>query len=183
MSDLLEQQFIAAIEQSKKSIFRICNTYAEPPIEAQDLFQEVVFQVWKSYSSFQNKSNIRTWIYKIALNVCYSSKRTFERKQVKTTRLDSIQFVPGNNDPGDITAARFNALQECIATLKDVDRSMMILFLEDLPYKEIANILGLTENHVAVKMKRIRKLLFDCITPKLLWNARTRIERFMEKFS
>lgn len=167
MSDPFEQHFIAAIEQSKKSIFRICSTYASPPLEAQDLFQEVVFQVWKSYASFQHKSNINTWIYKIALNVCYSSKKTVDRKQIKTDRMASIQFIADEYDTDEVSIARFKALQACIATLKDVDRSIVILFLEDLPYKEISTILGLTENHVAVKMKRIRKLLFECITPKL----------------
>lgn len=167
MSDPLEQRFISAIEQSKKSIFRICSAYASPPLEAQDLFQEVVFQVWKSFASFQHKSNISTWIYKIALNVCYSSKKTIDRKQIKTDRMASIQFIAEENDTDEVSIARFKALQICIAALKEVDRSIVILFLEDLPYKEISAIIGLTENHVAVKMKRIRKLLFECITPKL----------------
>lgn len=167
MSDPLEREFIAAIEQSKQSIFRICSVYATPPLEAQDLFQEVVFQIWKSFGSFQHKSNISTWVYKIALNVCYSAKKALDRKQVKTYQLDSIQFIADENESDKATIARLNALKACIATLKDVDRSIVILYLEDLPYKEIASILGLTENHVAVKMKRIRKTLFDCITPKL----------------
>ncbi len=167
MSKSSEERFIEAVESSKKSIFRICNVYASPQLEAQDLFQEVVFQIWKSYSSFQHKSDISTWIYKIALNVCYSSKKSFDRKQLKTDRFSSIQFIPNPEDYDDVRREKFDALRECISSLREIDRSIVILFLEDLPYKEIAVILGLTENHVAVKMKRIRKILFECITPKL----------------
>ncbi|MDW3196684.1 MAG: sigma factor [Cytophagales bacterium] len=110
MSDLSERQFIAAIDQSKKSIYRICSVYASPPLEAQDLFQEVVFQIWKSYSSFQHRSNISTWIYKIALNVCYSSKKNYDRKHVRTSRLDSIHFMADDYDSDDETTTRFKAL-------------------------------------------------------------------------
>lgn len=164
--DLEEQRFKDVLENNKEKIYRICKVYAVSPIEPQDLFQEVVFQIWKSLDSFKGNSGIDTWVYKIALNVGQRSKLKLENHNGKTVRLDSILFTPVHTE--DVSQeARYQALRDCIAILNESDQSLMVLYLEDLPYKEIASITGLTDNHVAVKMKRIRKLLFECITPKL----------------
>ncbi len=164
--DLEEQRFKDVLENNKEKIYRICKVYAVSPIEPQDLFQEVVFQIWKSLDSFKGNSGINTWVYKIALNVGQRSKLKLENHNGKTVRLDSILFTPVHTE--DVSQeARYQALRDCIAILNESDQSLMVLYLEDLPYKEIASITGLTDNHVAVKMKRIRKLLFECITPKL----------------
>jgi len=162
-----ERAFEQILEDNKEKIYRICRIYAVSPIEPQDLFQEVVYQVWKSFSSFESKSEISTWIYKIALNVCYRSKMKLEKNNGKTVRLESIQFVPAESTPDKSQQEKYQALHDCISSLNESDQSIIILYLEELPYKEIATITGLTENHIAVKMKRIRKVLLDCITPKL----------------
>jgi len=167
MQNRNELDFIKVLEENKNNIYRICKIYAVSPSEPQDLFQEVVYQVWKSFSSFQGKSSVNTWIYKIALNVCYSSKLRQKNKSSNTVRLDSIQFLPAENIPDTYQGEKYLALQECISSLKEIDKSIVILHLEELPYKEISIILDLTENHIAVKMKRIRKKLLDCITPKI----------------
>lgn len=161
------QSFETIIERNKSSIYRICSIYAVNPITPEDLFQEVVFQIWKSLNSFQGKSNISTWIYRIALNVCLSAQKKLNAKNEKTIRLEAIQFateVPATNKIED---EKYQALQRCIATLSSIDASIVILFLEGVRYKEIAGITGLSENHVAVKMKRIKKQLLQCITTKL----------------
>ena len=167
MQNQLEQSFIQIIEENKDRIYRICKIYAVTPIEPQDLFQEVVIQVWKSLSTFKGKSSISTWIYKVALNVCYSSKMKLEKSNNNTVRLESIQFVPSENTLDKSQQEKFQALQACISSLNKIDKSIVILYLEVLPYKEISAITGLTENHIAVKMKRIRKTLLKCITHKL----------------
>ena len=158
-----DQTFTQVIEDNKDRIFRICRMYAVAPIEPQDLFQEVVFQIWKSFSTFKNKSNISTWIYKIGLNVCYSSKLKLEKHNSKMDRLESIQFAPVDTPPDKKQQEKYQALHDCISSLKESDQSIVVLYLEELSYKEIAEITGLTENHVAVKMKRIRTMLFDMI--------------------
>jgi RNA polymerase sigma factor (sigma-70 family) len=167
MQNQPEQNFIKIIEENKDKIYRICKIYAVTPIEPQDLFQEVVIQVWKSLSAFKGKSSISTWVYKIALNVCYSSKIRLEKKNNNTVRLESIQFVPAENTPDKNQQEKYQALQDCISSLNKIDKSIVILYLEELPYKEITAITGLTENYIAVKMKRIRKKLLKCITHKL----------------
>jgi len=162
-----EQLFNQILEDNKIRIYRICRIYAVSPIEPQDLFQEVIFHIWKSYPTFKGKSNISTWIYKIALNVCNRSNMQFESLNKKTTQLESVQFKLSETIPDEIEEIKFKALRECISLLNAVDGSIINLHLNELSYKEIAEITDLTENHIAVKMKRIKKQLLDCITPKL----------------
>ena len=159
--------FEQVLETNKETIYRICRIYAISPIEPQDLFQEVVYQIWKSLSSFKERSNINTWVYRIALNVCMRSKLKLEKKQEKTIRIDAIQFKVSDDSSNEKDDEKYKFLKECIATLNESDTSIIVLYLEELSYKHIAEITGLTENHIAVKMKRIRKKLFDCINPKL----------------
>ena len=167
MQPLSDKDFIQLLENNKDKIYRICRVYAVSPIEPSDLFQEVVYQVWKSYTSFHHKSEISTWIYRIALNVCLRSKMKLEKSDHKRVKLDAIHFEPLEVAPDEGQMEKLKALHACIATLNETDQSIIILYLEELSYKQIATITGLTENHIAVKMKRIRKKLFECITPKI----------------
>lgn len=167
MQDQTALTFEGILEENKDKIYRICRIYAVSPMEPQDLFQEVIFQVWKSFSSFEGKSNISTWVYKIALNVCHRSKMNLEKRNGHMVRLESIQFTPAENPPDKSQQEKYQALHDCIASLNESDQSIIILYLEDLSYKEIGAITGLSENHIAVKMKRIRSRLLECITPKL----------------
>lgn len=162
-----ETSFEAALNTNKEKIYRICRIYAISPLEPQDLFQEVIYHVWKSFSSFKGASQLDTWIYRIALNVCMRSKLKLEKNQSKTVRFDAIQFKVNNENYTVESEEKYLLLKQCIAALNESDASIIVLYLEDLPYKQIAAVTGLTENHIAVKMKRIRKKLFDCINPKL----------------
>jgi len=162
-----DKYFEEILERNKHKIFRICNIYAIPPIEAQDLFQEVVYQIWKSLDTFKSNSSIDTWIYKISINVCLRSKMKLDKNYSKTDRLESIHFTPIEEEIDISEQKKFKYLKECISTLNETDTSLTVLYLDDLSYKEIAGITGLSENHIAVKMKRIRKKLFECITPKI----------------
>lgn len=159
--------FEEILERNKYKIYRICNIYAVSPIEPQDLFQEVVFEIWKSLKNFKEKSSIDTWIYKITVNVCLRKKMKFDKSNTKTDQFESIQFTPLENEIDIYEQEKFQYLKECISTLNETDTSLIVLYLDDLSYKQIAVITGLSENHIAVKMKRIRKKLFECITPKI----------------
>lgn len=162
-----DQCFEEILERNKYKIYRICNIYAVAPIEPQDLFQEVVFQIWKSLDNFKGKSSIDTWVYKIAINVCLRSNMKLEKNNSKTESFESIHFTPVENELDASEQEKLNYLKECISTLNETDTSLIVIYLDDLSYKEMADITGLSENHIAVKMKRIRKKLFECITPKI----------------
>ena len=155
------------LKENKHKIYRICRIYATTPIEPQDLFQEVVFQIWKSLPNFKGKSSIDTWVYRIALNVCLRSKIKLDKSNQKTTRYDAIHFTPITETVDEIEQEKFQYLKECITTLNESDTSIIVLYLDEMSYKQIAEITGLSENHIAVKMKRIRKKLFECMIPKM----------------
>lgn len=159
--------FEKTLRENTDRVYRVCRIYAQPPLQAKDLFQEVVFNIWKSFGNFKEEAAISTWVYRIALNVCMRSKLKLEKKNQKTYRLDSIEFEARSENESEQDEARYKALYECIARLKESDQSIVVLYLEELSYKEISAISGLSENHIAVKMKRIRTQLFECIQPKI----------------
>lgn len=158
--------FEQVLEENKERIYRICRIYAVSPIEPEDLFQEVTFQIWKALPGFEGRSAINTWVYRISLNVCIRSKNNFNKTNDKSVRLENIHFQPTEIPPDKDREQKYKALQECISTLSEINQAILIFSLEDLAYKEIAKITGLTENLIAVKMKRIRKELLDCIISK-----------------
>lgn len=163
MTETLEQ----LIENNKEKIFRICKIYAVAPLEPQDLFQEVIFAIWKSLPTFKSNSSVDTWIYRITLNICLRSKQKSDKTYKKTLQLESIQFIPAEVPIENNQQEKYNALTSCISKLNNENKAIIILYLEELKYKKIAEITGLTENHIAVKMKRIKKILLDCITNKI----------------
>jgi len=167
MQNQTVQTFEQVLEDNKDKIYRICKIYSISPLEPQDLFQEVVYEIWKSFSTFKGKSSINTWIYRITLNVCLRSKEKLEKNNKKIVRLESIQFVPSEITPDKSQQEQYEALNSCISSLNESNKSIIILYLEELAYNDIAVITGLTENNIAVKMKRIKKMLLDCITNKL----------------
>ena len=149
--------FEKVLKNNKEKIYRICRIYAVDPIEPQDLFQEVAYQIWRSITSFKGNSSVDTWIYRIALNVCMKSKLKLEKSNTKTIRLDAIQFKTSEFNSDKHDTEKYMFLKQCIATLNQSDTTIILLYLEQLSYKQIAEVTGLTENHIAVKMKRIRK--------------------------
>lgn len=167
MQQKVKPTFEQVLEENKERIYRLCTIYAITPIEPEDLFQEVTFHIWKAFSSFKNEASMTTWVYRIALNVCMRHKNRLEHRNGKALRLESIQFEPQAHIPDEPQEEKYKALQSCIHKLGEIDQSIVILSLDGLPYKEISGITGLTENHIAVKMKRVRKALLECITTKL----------------
>ncbi|MFB0924009.1 MAG: sigma-70 family RNA polymerase sigma factor [Vicingaceae bacterium] len=163
-----ERHFLDVIEKNKNSILRICEVYASKYEEPNDLFQEVVYNIWKSYSTFNNKSDIDTWVYRITLNVCMRAQLNINKKTDNHFKGDSIQINQiSSEDLDDSKTERHEALRHCISKLKETDKSIVLLYLEDIAYSQISEITGLTENHIAVKMKRIKKSLLKCITANL----------------
>lgn len=159
--------FEQVVEENKAKIYRICRVYAVAPIAPDDLFQEAVFQLWKSLSTFNGTASMSTWVYRIALNVCMRYKNRLESHNGNMIRLEAIQFQLSEAIPDLAMQEKYDALYDCIRSLNDGDQSIAILVLDGLSYKEIADITGLTENHIAVKMKRMKKVLLKCITSKI----------------
>jgi len=148
--------FKTLLEENKNVIGKICRAYANDDEEFQDYFQEVSLQIWKAYDSFKGHSKISTWIYRIALNVCLSELRKEKR------RVDTHEYQPNYDladDTDDHQQERVNALYTAIKTLKKTDRAIILLYLEDKSYKEMASILGITTTNIGVKINRLKQEL------------------------
>ena len=159
-----ETIFLRALENNQEKLFRICSIYAKDDEDAKDLFQEVLVHVWRSISTFKGNSSIGTWMFRVALNVCLRFKSKHTKNQNRFIRLDSItiaNFGYEENSEGD--NEKLNSLRKCVKKLNEADKAIVALYLEGIAYKEISSILGLSENHIAVKIKRIKLKLLNCI--------------------
>jgi RNA polymerase sigma-70 factor (ECF subfamily) len=157
--------FSKVMEDNKQRILRICHIYASGVEDEKDLYQDVALNIWKSLPAFRHEAAINTWIYRISLNVCMhhalevrkTKQNRVNMEGIKITDYDSdVQYNSENRD-------RTKRLYACIAQLKEADKLLVLLFLEDISYKTMSEITGITENHVAVKLNRIKKKLFNCI--------------------
>jgi RNA polymerase sigma factor (sigma-70 family) len=153
-----QQEFLKIIETNKRLIFKICNSYCQNADDREDLAQEIIFQLWKSWGNFNNEYKLSTWMYRIALNVAIS----FYRKEQKTTNTvlmgeHLIEIVDENLEEG--LEANLNALQKFINELKPLDKALMLLYLEEKSHKEMAEIIGITSTNVATKIGRIKEQL------------------------
>lgn len=151
--------FDAFIESNKGIIFKVASSYCKDPDDRQDLVQEIIIQLWRSFISFNNSVKLSTWTYRVALNVAISFYRKDSTRKKATTELSgSLVDIIAEHEPQE-KEEQFNQLQQFIAELKDMDRALMILYLEDKNQKEIGEILGITETNVSTKIARIKEKL------------------------
>jgi len=168
MDQQLEITFLKGLEQNQQKLLRVCSVYAEDVEDKKDLFQEVLINIWQSMPTFQGKSSLSTWMFRVTLNVCLRQRMKQMKKRMRFRKLDSITI--GNmseEEPNHEEQERLIQLRQCIQQLSDADKAVTTLYLEDLSYKEISDITGLTENSVAVKVKRIKMKLLTCINGKV----------------
>lgn len=152
---MLEQQFIQTIKQHQGILHKVCRIYCNTVMEREDLFQEIVLQLWRSFPTFRNESKITTWMYRIALNTAISGLR---KKRVPTTELEAVSYQI-KDEKEDYLEDKLVQLYKAINYLSDIEKSIVLLYLEDKPYDEIAEIIGISANYVAVKMNRIKEKL------------------------
>lgn len=147
--------FHKLVMEHKSTIYSVCYMFAAGKDDADDLFQETLINLWQGYRRFRGDSNTRTWVYRVSLNTCISHKR---KKQVKTVPLDLSPDILSENNP----VGQQNALlHRRITQLETFDRAIILLWLEDLPYDDIAAIVGISAKAVGVRLVRIRKKLIS----------------------
>ena len=150
------ERFLSVIESHKGILYTIANAYCKNTEDRKDLIQEIVIQIWKSFDTYDPQFKFSTWIYRIALNVAIS----FYRKETRRMRLaghlpEDILTLPDiNQDDGK--SEDIGVLHRCIAELRELDKALMLLYLDEKSYKEIADITGITETNVATKIARIK---------------------------
>ena len=150
-----QEEFAALITEHQKLIYKVCHLYASAPQDVEDLFQEIVLNLWRALPSFSGRARITTWMYRVALNTAITQLRKSSRRRNHEIEHD-LRFL-ASHDP--IYNEQAQALYAAIKQLGKVDRALVLLYLEDCSYREIANIIGISESNVGVKLNRIKKKL------------------------
>jgi RNA polymerase sigma-70 factor (ECF subfamily) len=152
--DNKETDFSRIVREHKSTIYTVCYMFSKDKQEVDDLFQEVLVKLWQGYDSFQGKSDLRTWIYRVSLNTCISIDRKKKRRQTQRL-LEGIDLID-KNDAGN---RQTDMLHERIGRLQPFDRAIVLLWLENMSYDEIAQIVGISVKNVSVKLYRIKEQL------------------------
>lgn len=158
-----EKPFVTLINENQGLIHKVCMLYENDREARNDLFQEIVLQLWRSFPTFRGEAKITTWMYRIALNTAISGLR----KRGRTIKTEDILERHFNfSDVSDETQEEnFQKLQWAIRQLTEIERAMIMMALDEIPYEEIAETIGITQNNVRVRMNRIREKLRKLMTP------------------
>lgn len=160
-----EQTFLRLVDQHRGIVGKVAAGYASTAADRHDLSQEILLQLWKAFPRYSAERPFPTWMYRIALNVAISFLRRNTRPARQTVPLDEIEleFPDQSAGPTEIDE-RVALLQRLIATLDPLNRALVLLYLDDHSYREIASILGITETNVATKLSRLKEQLRQKIT-------------------
>lgn len=156
-----EKEFAQIVREHKRRIYTVCYMFSKDADEVADLFQDILINMWKGFPAFRGESTVSTWIWRVSLNTCINTSK-------KRRRLDTIPLNVNINPYEDVDedALQIRQLYERINRLGLVDRSIILMWLENLSYEEIGAILGISVKNVSVKLVRIREKLKQMSNPK-----------------
>ncbi len=149
-----ETDFERIVREHKSTIYTVCYMFSNDQDEVNDLFQETLINLWRGFNKFEGRANIRTWIYRISLNTCISIHRKKKRMKTLPLSMDINLFEDRDEDTRQI-----DLLRHRISRLQPFDRAIVLLWLENLSYDDIAAITGISVKNVSVKLVRIREQL------------------------
>ena len=149
-----EKQFAQTITEHKSTIYTVCYMFSNDADRVTDLFQETLVHLWQGFDSFEHRSDIKTWIYRVALNTCISLDRKRRRNPISPLTMDINLFEDHDNDTQQV-----DILHQRISKLKPFDRAIVLLWLENLSYEEIGQIVGISTKNVSVRLFRIKEQL------------------------
>jgi len=151
----MEQAFLSMLEEHQNIIHKVCHIYRDRKEDQEDLFQDIVLQLLKAYPDFRNESKVSTWMYRIALNTAIA---VFRKNRVP---LDFKATIPEELHPTDSkpVSANQDRMFRALRPLNQAEKAIITLYLEDFSYREIADITGISENYVGVRINRIKKKL------------------------
>jgi len=159
-----EQKFLTLVRENDGRLRHICRVYARDVEARKDLYQEIMFQLWRSLPSFAGASSIDTWVYRVALNTALTHARRrsvhvetpLEEEHVEAA--DLAASLDASDDPLDLSE-QSERLYVAIDRLGEVDRMLVTMYLDERSYHEMAEVIGISESHVGVKLHRIKKSL------------------------
>ncbi|MBC8110396.1 MAG: sigma-70 family RNA polymerase sigma factor [Verrucomicrobia bacterium] len=163
------QAFLQVIDKEQGIIHKVCNMYRREVDDRKDLFQEIVIQLWKAFPNFRHEAKITTWMYRIALNTAISDYRK-QKKRPETSEISDRISETFKPEEDTVKEENMQLLYAAIEKLTDVEKAVVMLYLEEHSYEEMADIVGITQNNLRVKMNRIREKLRKIMNPEKLWN-------------
>ena len=149
-----ERQFQQTILENKSTIYTVCYMFSNDSDEVNDLFQEALINLWRGFDGFEHRSDIKTWIYRVALNTCITIDRKKRRQPDTSLSMDINLFRDRDEDTKQV-----DMLHQRISQLKPFDRAIVLLWLENLSYEEIGQIVGISTKNVSVRLFRIKEQL------------------------
>lgn len=147
-------------------IIKICRAYTDTEEDFQDYYQEICLQLWKSRESFKGDSKWSTWVYRVSLNVSLTLLRKEKKLKKSSREIPEIKSIP-EEDISPFNNDSLKLLYKAIKKLSDLDRAIILLYLEEKSYKEIAEIIGISANNIGVKITRIKKKLKKLLNGKI----------------
>lgn len=153
------EEFLRVIQAHKGIIYKVANAYCKDAEDRNDLVQEIMIQLWKSFDKYNEQFKYSTWIYQITLNVAISFYRKESRRQHVANPINDNILNYSDTAANDETEENICILHRFIAELKELDKALMLLYLEEKSYREIAEIIGISETNVATKIGRIKIIL------------------------
>jgi RNA polymerase sigma factor (sigma-70 family) len=151
----MEAAFIKSINEYQKIIYKVCKMYRDSREDQEDLFQEIVYQLWKSYPFFKGESKISSWIYRIALNTAIA---VYRKPKLPVDYIDKMPELPDDGTEQQVSENE-ERLFDALRTLNDTEKALISLYLDDFTYQEIAAITGITESNTGVRLNRIKNKL------------------------
>ncbi len=158
LNQIIENQFVELIKIHQGIVHKVCGMYRRDPDDRKDLFQEIVIQLWKAFPKFRQEAKVSTWIYQIALNVAISDFRKESRKPIRVELSETFANISDNQYDYSFEE-KLKVLYQAIDQLSEVEKAIMMLYFEEKSNEEIAEIIGISQNNVRVKMTRIREKL------------------------
>lgn len=149
-----EQEFTSIVKEHKSTIYTVCYMFSKDADEVNDLFQEILLNMWKGFDGFQGRSNIKTWIYKVALNTCITIDRKKKKRNTVPLSLDINLYEDSDSDTKQV-----KLLYDRINKLGPFDRAIILLWLDNMPYDEIGAVVGISAKNVSVRLVRIKEQL------------------------
>lgn len=152
-----EQKYLELINSNQALIYKVAAVYTNTQEDKKDLVQEIYIQVWKSLDSFRGKSKISTWLYRVCMNTAIQ----FLKKQHRTAKHTLVEDFKSHDHQPDLvqTDEAWQSLLQAIQKLNELDKGIVLLYLEDKSHKEIAEIIGISVSNVGTRFKRIKKKL------------------------
>lgn len=152
-----EEKFVQVIRENEGIIYKVSSIYAQAREDRLDLYQEIVLQLWKAWKKYRGEAKVSTWMYRVAMNTGITYIRK-QKKRAKQVELNAQLLNQGENfDPA--LEERMNLLYRHIESLGKLDKGLILLYLEDRNYEEIAEITGLSKSNVGTRLSRIKQKL------------------------